>query len=88
MQHEAPAPSFQILAVAAQERQHFFCSINEVIEPTAAVGELAQLNVTFAGKTTEITVYKCVWTLRVLVCTQIWQHSLPQTCTLSYNLYC
>lgn len=71
MQHEAPAPSFQILAAAAQERQHFFCSINEVIQPTAVVGELAQLNVTFAGKTTEITVYRCVWTLRVSTCKKI-----------------
>lgn len=72
MQHEAPAPSFQILAAAAQERQHFFCSINEVIQPTAAVGELAQLNVTFAGKTTEITVYRCVWTLRVSGCNKFY----------------
>ena len=49
---------FQAVAAAAQERQKFFCTINDVVEPVAAIGHLVQHNVTFAGYTVELTTYR------------------------------
>jgi len=75
---------FPTHAAAALERQRYFCSIDAVIEPAAAVGRLVQHNVSLvADATVELSLYPCVQplfqqTAAVLGrCTCVWRNPCP-----------
>jgi len=75
---------FPAHAAAALERQRYFCSLDAVIEPAAAVGRLVQHNVSLvAGATVELSLYPCAQPLFQQTaavpgrCTCVWRNACP-----------
>ena len=58
----ASLPHHALLAavLATEERQSYFCSIINVVQPDPAVAGLVQRNMSLAGKSFETYVYRCI----------------------------
>lgn len=54
-----PHPALLTAVLAAEERQSYFCSIVDVVQPDPAVAGLVQRNMSLAGKSFETYVYRC-----------------------------